>query len=201
MQQDGRQEIVAYVTNSNMDTESGVSYDTQYTFSPPMAPVDLSKLEKDQDPAWGRIGEMPYAKFRKATTKVMFHFPREGQPARSTADEWLCFSDGSNFTDSSVGFVADMFPQLVETFREKSTGPFWYPTLLLNLDVKKSLPPEGVKWLRVRVEMKKLAKGRMDLEVFVHDAQGELVALSHHVGLVVDASRNTAARRVGDAKM
>lgn len=201
MQQDGRQEIVAYVTNSNMDTESGVSYDTEYTFSPPIAPVDLSKLANDQDPNWKPFGEMPFAKFRKATTKLSFHFPRAGKPARNVADEWLCFSDGSNFTDSSIGFVADMFPQLIETLKDEGTGPYWYPTLLLNLDIKKSLPPGGAKWLRVRVEMKKVANGRMDLEVFVHDAQGELVALSHHVGLVLDASRNTAARRKVDAKM
>jgi acyl-coenzyme A thioesterase PaaI-like protein len=201
MQQDGRQEIVAYVTNSNMDTESGVSYDTEYKLSPPMASVDLSKLEKDEDPTWRRQPEMPHANFRKATTKVKFHFPRQGQPAPSTADEWLCFSDGSNFTDSSIAFVADMFPLLIESFKDKETGPFWYPTLLLNLDVKKPLPPEGVKWLRIRVEMKKVSKGRMDLEVFVHDAEGDLVALSHHVGLVVDASRNTAARRVRNAKI
>lgn len=192
---------MAYVTNSNMDTEAGFTFDTEYKPSPPIPSVDLSKLETDQDPAWGRHGEMPHAKFRKATTKVTFHFPRKGQSTLSTADEWLCFSDGSNFTDSSIAFVADMFPLLVETFRDKEAGPFWYPTLLLNLDVKKSLPPEGVKWLQIRVEMKKVQRGRMDLEVFVHDAQGDLVALSHHVGLVVDASRNTAARRVGDAKI
>ncbi|EUC41175.1 hypothetical protein COCMIDRAFT_106841 [Bipolaris oryzae ATCC 44560] len=201
MQQDGRQEIVAYVTNSNMDTESGFSYDTEYQLSPPVASVDISKLEKGEDPLWERHAELPYASFRKATSKVLFHFPRQGHPAANTADEWICFADGSTFNDSSIGFVADMFPQLVERFKEKGTGPFWYPTLLLNLDFKKSLPAEGVKWLRVRVEMKKVFNGRMDIEVFVHDAEGELVALSHHVGLVVDASRNTAARRVGDAKM
>jgi hypothetical protein len=49
--------------------------------------------------------------------------------------------------------------------------------------------------------MKKMSNGRMDLEVFVHDAEGDLVALSHHVGFVVDASRNTAARKPGTAKI
>jgi hypothetical protein len=37
--------------------------------------------------------------------------------------------------------------------------------------------------------------------MFVHDAQGDLVALSHHVGFVLDASRNTAARTKPDSKM
>lgn len=201
MEQEGRQEIIAYATNSNIDSEEGFSFDTQYKMSPPVPTVDLSKLERDTDPNWKRQPEMPFAKFRKATTKVNFHFPREGQKTLSVADEWLCWSDGSNFTNSSIGFVADMFPQIVESFRDPKQGPFWYPTLLLNLDVKKSLPPEGVKWLQIRVEMKKVQKGRMDLEVFVHDADGDLVALSHHVGFVLDAARNTAARRKPDTKI
>ncbi|OAL53363.1 hypothetical protein IQ07DRAFT_585297 [Pyrenochaeta sp. DS3sAY3a] len=201
MEQEGRQEIIAYATNSNIDTEEGFTFDTEYKMSPPVPTVDLSKLEQNTDPIWERQPEMPFAKFRKATTKVVFHLPRAGQKTLSVADEWLCWSDGSNFTNSSVGFVADMFPQIVERFRDPKQGPFWYPTLLLNLDVKKSLPPEGVKWLQIRVEMKKVQKGRMDLEVFVHDAEGDLVALSHHVGFVLDASRNTAARRKPDTKI
>jgi acyl-coenzyme A thioesterase PaaI-like protein len=201
MEQEGRQEVVAYVTNSNMDTETGFTFDTEHTLSPPMPSVDLSKLEQDSDPIWARQKEMPHAKFRKATNRVHFHLPRAGQSTPASADEWLCFSDGSNFTNTSIGFVADMFPLLIERFRHKEQGPFWYPTLLLNLDIKKSLPPGGVKWLQIRVEMKKVQRGRMDLEVFVHDSEGDLVALSHHVGFVMDASRNTAARRKTDAKI
>jgi len=201
MEQDGRQEIVAYVTNSNITKEEGFSFDTEYKLSPPVIPVDIAKLEQDTDPNWARQKEMPFAKFRKASSRVQFHFPRVGHTVKSGADEWLCFSDGSNFTDTSIGFVADMFPQIIERHRDQKQGPFWYPTLLLNLDIKKALPKEGVKWLQIRVEMKKIKNGRMDLEVFVHDAQGDLVALSHHVGFVLDASRNTAARTKSDSKI
>lgn len=201
MEQDGRQEVIAYATNSNMDTESGFTFETGHKMSPPVPAVDLVKLGQDTDPLWKLQAEMPFAKFRKATTKIKFHFPRTSQSSLATADEWLCWSDGSNFTDTSIGFVADMFPQIVEQFKHKDEGPFWYPTLLLNLDIKKSLPPGGVKWLQIRVEMKKIQNGRMDLEVFVHDALGELIALSHHVGFVVDASRNLAVRRKPETKI
>ncbi|KAF2134025.1 hypothetical protein P153DRAFT_363043 [Dothidotthia symphoricarpi CBS 119687] len=201
MEQDGRQEVIAYATNSNIDAEEGFCFDTQYRLTPPPPSIDLAKLEQDADPNWKRQAEMPFAKFRKATQRINFHFPRNGQAHLSLADEWICWSDGTNFTNTSVGFVADMFPQIIESFRDQSQGPFWYPTLLLNLDVKKSLPPEGVKWLQIRVEMKRIINGRMDLEVFVHDAEGDLVALSHHVGFVVNASRNTAVRRKPDAKI
>lgn len=37
--------------------------------------------------------------------------------------------------------------------KKQETRParFWYPTLLLNVDVKKTLPKDGCDWLFVRV--------------------------------------------------
>lgn len=70
----------------------------------------------------------------------------------------------------------------------------WYPTVLLNLDVKKALPEEGVEWLFVRVRAKRIQNGRMDLEVVVLDEEGDLVAVSDHVCLIVGAERNTTRR-------
>ncbi|KAL1595759.1 hypothetical protein SLS60_009448 [Paraconiothyrium brasiliense] len=201
MSQEGREEVIAYATNSNIDTEKGVSFDTQYRLHPPRPTVALSELENDGDTNWYLEENMPFRKFRKASSQVKFHFPRNGQVQPNIADEWLCLRDGSNFTNSSIGLVADMFPQIVEAYRDQNQGPFWYPTLLLNLDVKKSLPPEGVKWLAIRVMVKKVKNGRMDLDVHVHDEEGDLVALSHHVSFVLDAARNTAARRKPDTKI
>lgn len=201
MSQGGREEVIAYATNSNIDTEQGVSFDTEYKLHPPPASVVLSDLAKDGDKNWYLEENMPFPKFRKASHQVKFHFPRNGHVKTNIADEWLCFRDGSNFTNSSIGFVADMFPQIVEAYRDKGQGPFWYPTLLLNLDVKKSLPPEGVKWLAIRVQTKRVKNGRMDLEVHVYDEHGDIVALSHHVTFVLDAARNLAARKKPDAKI
>ncbi|KAF2200022.1 hypothetical protein GQ43DRAFT_397387 [Delitschia confertaspora ATCC 74209] len=201
MSQDGREEVVAYVTNSNLDTEEGASFDTGYQLTPPRPSVNFSLLKENKDENWISIPAMPYAEFRKASTRVKWHFPRQGQPSKSMADEWLCFSDGTRFTNTSIGFVADMFPQIVENHREKKDGPYWYPTLLLNMDVKKLLPPEGVEWLGVRIQVKKIKNGRMDLDIHVIDEEGDIVALSHHIGFVVHASRNTAARRKDNSKL
>ena len=67
---------------------------------------------------------------------------------------------------------------------------YWYPTLVLNLDVKKLLPEEGVELLFVRVQAKVVRNGRFDLDVSVWDEDGEMVATSQHASLVLDAARN-----------
>jgi acyl-coenzyme A thioesterase PaaI-like protein len=200
MSQDGRDEIVAYATQSNMDTEEGVSFDMGWKLHPPPPSVDIQKLELDTDPNWKRLDALPHVKFRKATQRVIWHLPRHGHVAPNLADEWIRFADGTNFTNTSLGYVVDVFPQIIERFLDKDTN-MWYPTVLLNLDVKKTLPSEGVRWLGVRCQMKKVHKGRVDIEVHVHDAGGELIAISNHVGFVVDASRNLAARRKKDTKI
>lgn len=177
----------------------------------------MSRFEADTDPNWGERKRWPFADFRKATDNVRSWFPRAGQPCAGVIDEWLCLRNGENWTNEALGSVVDTFPQVVETFvleedpysleKERSGGKklgekesvgFWYPTVLLNLDVKKALPKEGVKWLFVRLQAKMIKNGRFDLEIVVLDAGGDLVALSHHVCFAVSAARNTAARRKVD---
>jgi len=82
-------------------------------------------------------------------------------------------------------------------------GRFWYPTLLLNLDIKKSLPDEGVEWLFARVDTKQIKNGRMDINLVILDETGDIVALSTHVALAVDVSRNTNAssKKNGQSKI
>ena len=51
---------------------------------------------------------------------------------------------------------------------------------------------EGVKWLFVRLQPKSIRNGRFDLELIIMDESGDIVALSHHVCLVMSAARNIA---------
>lgn len=222
--QDGREEVVGYITNSNIATEEGVSFSTAWKLQPAPKSADLSKFEADEDSNWGERKRWPFSDFRKATLNVRSWFPRAGQPASGVIDEWLSLKNGENWTNESLGSVVDTFPQVIETYvlgddpysidNEKSAESkdgkksggvgFWYPTVLLNLDVKKALPKEGVKYLFVRLQAKQIKNGRFDLEIVVLDEGGDLVALSHHVCFAVNAARNTAARRTvtaGETKL
>jgi Thioesterase-like superfamily len=134
------------------------------------------------------------------------------------------------WTNDALGYVVDMFPQIVEEYldaqeqnkilseeeekkdEEVKTGSapqarpksarFWYPTLVLNLDVKKALPqPDGVEWLFVRVGAKVIRNGRMDLEILVLDESGEVVAISTHAGLIMGTERNMAGRERKESKI
>lgn len=92
-----------------MDTENGVSFPTDWKLDPAPAPVDLALLEKDEDANWARQKSMPFASFRKATQKTQFHFPRGGQRKKSSGDEWIRMNTGERWTNTSLGYVADMW--------------------------------------------------------------------------------------------
>ena len=109
LNQGGRDEVVGYITNSNMYKETGVSFSTEWELTPPPAPVDLTLLKQDKDANWARQRSMPFAFFRKATQKTQFHFPRSGQRKKSSADEWIRLNTGEKWTNTSLGYVADMW--------------------------------------------------------------------------------------------
>lgn len=225
LSQGDREEVVAYITNSNLNKESGVSFETAWALEPPAPKADLKALARGGgDATWLEQKSMPFAAFRKASQHIKFYFPRNGQALNSLADQWMCFNNGEKFTNESLGFVCDMFPQIIESYRlgsdpytvadaqqpskeqqeedakRQGFSAFWYPTLLLNLDVKKALPEGGVEFLFVRTRAKQIKNGRYDLEIIIMDEEGEVVALSHHVCMVLSAERNLAKRTKTDEK-
>jgi len=205
-----REEVVGYITNSNISTETGMTLTTGFELDPPPPTVNLAHLGQGKDELWARQDNMPFATFRKATKKIQYHFPVGGQVDQGISDEWLRFSTGEKFTNASLGFVCDIFPTPVETLlgeenpydintskrqaASNDTAKFWYPTMLLNLEIKKALPEDGVEWLFVRTRPKEIKNGRMDLEIVIMDSEGGIVALSHHVCFVLGSERNTAKR-------
>ncbi|KAI0811607.1 thioesterase-like superfamily-domain-containing protein [Xylaria sp. FL0064] len=219
--QDGREEVVAYLTNANINAESGFTLHTGWSPSPPLParPTDFAKLvAQGEDENWVLFKDKPHPKLRKAVNRIEMYVPRNGQAQPNVIDEWMRFESGERFPMEGLGFVADMWPQMIDGLvlrqqeaegKQLSPQPakdgdlpwLWYPTLTLNLDIKKALPPEGVEWLHVRVHAKQIKNGRYDYEVVIFDDAGDMVALSHHVAMVMDGSRNTAKRGKGGSKI
>lgn len=76
----------------------------------------------------------------------------------------------------------------------------WIPTVVMNLEVKAALPEEGADWLAVRIVAKQIKDGRFDMEVIVRDVDDELIALSHHVALMLDVERAAKSKSKATSK-
>jgi Thioesterase-like superfamily len=151
---------------------------------------------------------------------------RPADQPRSIGDQWIRFfplqNPNGRWTNDALGFLVDLFPQIIEQYinpiaedaaitetsmenlrritrENEPEARFWYPTLALNLDIKKLLPENGVELLFVRVQAKVVRNGRFDLEISVWDIDGEMVALSTHASMIMDTSRNLT-RSGGDGK-
>ncbi|CZT03513.1 uncharacterized protein RCO7_06114 [Rhynchosporium graminicola] len=223
-----REEVFCSLTQSNMASEHGVSIPTHYKLQPPppALPINFALLKSNKDKNWVKTGEGPHTEFRKATAKAETYLPVSNKEQKGYSEQWMRLKNGERWTNEMMGYVVDIFAVPVErnldleaaapSLTTKSTPStnsnsnsssykpcpdFWYPTVLLNLDVKKSLPEEGVEWLFTRTSAKVIKNGRMDLEFVVLDEAGEIVALSHHVALAVGRERNTGVRGGGESKI
>jgi hypothetical protein len=64
-------------------------------------------------------------------------------------------------------------------------------TLSMSTEIKKRLPEEGVRWLYMRTEVKKVEGSRMDMEVLLFNEALDLVAISHQVAWIVTGVEKT----------
>lgn len=200
--QGDRREIQGFIVQTNFAKQTGLTLPTSWLNSilnPPPPPIDFTTVAKTgEDANWLVDPNPPKGTFRRATKHVIFHHPKHKSDL-SIVDQWLRFRPGGPgnpvvpFLQESLGFVVDIFPHMAEFFPQAAgQGTRWYPTVALNLDVKKALPPGGADWLFVRVRPGQLRDGRMDLQIVVLDQAGELVAISSHISLIMSSERNTA---------
>lgn len=213
---------MGYVTLANFSLEKGVTLATKWELLPPPKPVDLKKLASSKgqgDSTWTpvspRMKERLRSGFTRAAHQLEMYFPRE--PGRKgSEDVWMRLASGEGFTNVSLAFAVDAMPYVVEAWkpREDETeevGPedsvldrdenYWYPTLALNLDIKKALPEQGTEWLFLRTMTRSVRNGRLDLQATVLDADGSLVAIASQVNLVLSSARNTAKRSGSKEKL
>ncbi|KAK3324979.1 thioesterase-like superfamily-domain-containing protein [Apodospora peruviana] len=210
-----RKAIVAYFTMTDLRKEKGISLPTGFSLQAPAPPppptAGFGALENGTDPFWVVMKPATGTSFNRALDNIVYHVPRRGQTTKSVVDVWVKLACGENFSNASLGYVADCWPYVIESYRPKTREQmvrdkvpfapdtvFWYPTVVMNLELKKSLADGGKRWLRMRVLAKEIKNGRLDLEVLIFDAEGELVALSQHVNLILGAERNTAGRTGGE---
>jgi Thioesterase-like superfamily len=62
-------------------------------------------------------------------------------------------------------------------------------TLSMSTEIKRNLPPGGVRWLYLRTEAKKIISGRMDLQILLCDENMDLIAISQHVAQIIPSAQ------------
>ncbi|KAB8067650.1 thioesterase-like superfamily-domain-containing protein [Aspergillus leporis] len=209
--------VAGYITVSPPTAEVGITSNTDWTLQPPAQPgsgpkgrVNLATLgQNGRDGNWVLL-EPPYPTFRRATLQLELYGPDPALGKPKVIDQWSRFTPGGDrkarWSNEAVAFLVDMFPMALGGLDQmasaasaqkspEQTARFWYPTVTLNIDFKKRLPAQGAEWLYSRVHTKVVRDGRTDLNVEVLDEQGDVVALSTQVGLVLSASRNLGQRQ------
>jgi hypothetical protein len=202
--------VVCYMTISDDLSETGVSVRSSWRLHPPVLAWDGPPSDSQRSD-WERV-VLDYPDFSRAAAQAEIYCstPRHGQVEAGIVDQWARLRpDGqvARWTNEALCFLTDIFPLALFRLQDVANAelakakklegsvawkaiPFWFPTVTLNIDFKKTLPKEGVEWLYSRITMKDVRNGRTDIDVVILDEQGEIVALASHVGLVVDGSRN-----------
>ncbi|KAK6502099.1 hypothetical protein TWF481_009908 [Arthrobotrys musiformis] len=207
--QEGMRCVNAYVTMTNIDNESGPNLNTFWEKPDPglVGRKNLDKLLTPEGVEGWFEHPKPFADFREVSKRTRFF--SSVKPTPGVVSNWGTFTNpAESITNEAIALIADLFVGVVERMEsEAETGEgkqsgsemfqsakFWYPTLSFTMDVKKSLPKEGVKWVFSKVHSQQVKNGRWDLQVVMLDEDGELLATSTQVALMVDASRNTKPR-------
>ena len=196
--------------NTNIDVEQGLSLPTDFTLTPSIPVVDLSRLLYDADPQW-LSWTYPWSpqSYLKAATHIRWFSPVNGAQHPSIIDLWFTpIPSTDSFTKEMLGSIIDHWAEVLENYRSDSpftsqrladatfasddtvgtdptAPPFRYVTLSVGFEMKKVLPPMGVQWLFLRAQIKKIQNGRLDAEIIVLDEKLELVAISHQISRIV----------------
>ncbi|KAF3762471.1 hypothetical protein M406DRAFT_45714 [Cryphonectria parasitica EP155] len=207
--------VLAYATQMNQRTYTGMSIPTGYESSPDAAlpspaPDFTSFKTKHGDDGWEEQ-EMPTSQLLQSLQKWRFYHPRGGRPLTpGVMDLWMCLASGERIMQLALPYVGKCVPDSVVSWRPCQTPEattkkpereekggrdhprdgLWFPTVSMNLEVKMALPEDGVEWLNMRVTSKQMKDGRFDLDVLVRDVDGQLVALGHQVALISTMEKN-----------
>ena len=119
--------------------------------------------------------------------------PNESNPSGSTSTLAFCAAQKKN-RDAGQRNWRELpndgsSPEGYKHFQAK--GNMVNYTLNMNLEIKKKLPSEGVRWLYLRTEAKSIQNGRLDLQVLCFNEKMELLAMKNGVEQLLPAAKKT----------
>lgn len=196
----------------------GITIDISFKLDPEPAPVDLAKLDKNEDPNW-IIYHLPYTKTGQGQPLAHWNLgmTRANPVNPRVHDMWYTLYDSSKrITTIMLPLIADFYLRMVDNFiphsdfsyeaclkraqrsvngdirqedLDKAVSRYWTATQSLSLEIIKQLPEEGVKWVLLRAEAKAVQNGRLIVEMTMMDEQMNLVAYGKGVDMLIPAQR------------
>ncbi|KAL3465087.1 thioesterase-like superfamily-domain-containing protein [Aspergillus heterothallicus] len=207
LQQEGRSAVAGYLTVSDEMSETGFSIPSDpdvYGAFPRRHPT----VEDNGQSGWRKV-TIAHPKFRRASSRVELYEREDKASLSREVGQWARLRpDGpkgriENWTVESVAFLCDILPtalgRLERIVQDSLQGgeapvPVWFPTLALNIDFKRCVLEDKHEWLYSHIHIKSVQSGRMDVQVVILDAEGELVAVATQVALVMSSERNLSKR-------
>ncbi|PYH81915.1 hypothetical protein BO82DRAFT_414880 [Aspergillus uvarum CBS 121591] len=211
--------VAGYLTISDSVSDTGISMATNWSIGSPVRrgalpmvswpPSDMNDIN------WRKVVVANPA-FRRAATRVELYQVSERGDQISTprppgVGQWARLRPGgqqepdsnAEWTMESVSFLCDILPTalgpLEHWVHQKykgdenvagPPGPLWFPTLALNIDFKTCARTDLGEWLYSHIHIKSVHNGRLDVEVVVVDAEGNLVAVATQMALIMSSERN-----------
>ncbi|PIG80357.1 putative PKS-like enzyme [Aspergillus arachidicola] len=178
----------------------GVTLQTGWRPSPEPKPIDLTKLETDSHPDWISYHCAFYPDgFRRGHSYAKAFIPRTPRREDTFVEQWI--EPGWDCTRRALCIAATLeFAEQQQKAREEGRED-WRAleedgsktlkarmvnvSLTLSTEIKQRLPSEGVRWLYLRNECKRILNGRMDMEVLLFDGKMDLIAISHQTAVLI----------------
>jgi hypothetical protein len=100
-------------------------------------------------------------------------------------DSHVLFQKTERGAEKNPGVPALLTNSLADAMR----ASIWNSTTALDIEFKRRPPNEGLRWVFTRALTKMLHGGRMDIDVTICNEEMELLCVSHHVVLVLEAQK------------
>lgn len=173
LSQDGRERLRVLATFGSLRDAVGLG--PELVIPPPELPppeqcVDRRDLEQGVD--------LPI--LHRLDVRIHPDRARAGESSEAVVEGWIRLTDGSEPTTLTLPLFADAFPPSLFALLGR-VG--WVPTIELTVHVRRR-PAQG--WVQARFECDDLQGGRMIETGCLWDSNGELVARSRQLGLLLD---------------
>ncbi|KAE8356624.1 thioesterase-like superfamily-domain-containing protein [Aspergillus coremiiformis] len=168
---------VGIVTYADISTENGLTQHGPSAFAVPLPNRDTEcvKIDDpvvDSTPVTSKLNWVS----PKSTSGLWGH--RVGGHHREV---WVSFRDGSKISGLlHLAMLSDMPLQPAATHQAGFYAKYALSTLCMTVEFKKR-PGPSTQWVMIRSDSHVVSNGRYDINVQIHDEEGDILALSNHV--------------------